>query len=423
MAALFLYPWIMKKNLILSFVILLLIYGMLESTFLWWFPRVFPSNAQVFIEEGFRPLLQSSKRSFLPHNYIAILGDSYAQGMGDWASAEMNKPMARYHSAHILQDAIGKDVVSFGSAGAGSVRAMVTEPISQLAFIRRYVNKAVEQPEWILVYFYEGNDLYDNASYYHYSFPRLFDEKKQYDAETYQRYLKKFAVERDATWQSAQTSNWRLHLPFANFLDKVVRTLSGMAQAPASVVSGFDDTLDPPWIFGGASYKEPGTINQASINGETIQLPDQLQGPALNLDAEEWQQAWFAFEQAFLFSRQSFPDSHYVLVYIPSVISCYTLASEKVSLQSYERREGVFPASMVQAKSLQMRTALKDFAQKYDLPIIDATNAMREAATHHALHGPGDWNHPNKYGYESLTTALLNQMRPMLVDKEAYNHK
>ncbi|HRF87878.1 MAG TPA: SGNH/GDSL hydrolase family protein, partial [Pseudomonadales bacterium] len=132
-------------------------------------------------DEALHPLLQASKKNIFPSHYIALFGDSYAAGMGDWATEAMNKPMARYSSADLLHEATGMDVVSFGSAGAGSVRGIVTEPVTQLTYLRKYINVQLESPEWVLIYFYEGNDLYDNAAYFHYSFPKLFDIDKQFN--------------------------------------------------------------------------------------------------------------------------------------------------------------------------------------------------------------------------------------------------
>lgn len=408
----------MKKNLAISFVAFCLLYALLEWTFFYWFPQVFPTNAAMMAtDEGVHPILQSSKKSVVPENYIGLLGDSYAQGMGDWATQEMSKPMARYGSANLLHEMTGRDVISFGAAGAGSVRGIITEPTSQLAYIKQYVSAAFPDPELILVYFYEGNDLYDNAAYFHYSFPHFFDVKQQYDLNVYQQYLQKIAIERDDTWKLAQRNEWLRHFPFAVFLEKIMRTVLGVAQRQEPN-EPLEESLDPPWIFGGASYKEPGTINHALIGGVTVQLPDQLQGPAMNLDSEEWRQAWFAFEQALLFSRKKFPDSQFILVYIPSVISCYTLTSDSVSMQSYERREGTFSSDRVDTKSLQMREAIKIIAQNQSISLIDTTEAMKNRAKQHTLHGPKDWNHLNQYGYQSLSAAISNELRFILMAKE-----
>src|SRR5690348_3553110 len=70
-------------------------------------------------------LTQNSKAGYLPHNYIALLGDSYAEGLGDWlVQAKANRAKA-FHSANVIEDLTGRDVVSFGKSGAGSAEALV----------------------------------------------------------------------------------------------------------------------------------------------------------------------------------------------------------------------------------------------------------------------------------------------------------
>jgi len=69
--------------------------------------------------------LQGSKNKYVPHNYIALVGDSNAQGMGDWLidnGLDRSKP---YHSADILHQLLHTDVVSLGRAASGSPEALV----------------------------------------------------------------------------------------------------------------------------------------------------------------------------------------------------------------------------------------------------------------------------------------------------------
>ncbi len=408
----------MKKNLVLAFSIFVFLLIAAGSSFLYWFPRLLPTGfVMMLTDEGLHPLLQSSKKEVIPHRYIALLGDSYAAGMGDWATAEMSKPQARYSTAHLLQDATGKDVISFGSAGAGSVRGIVTEPVSQLAYLKQYISSDIEQPEWMLIYFYEGNDLYDNAAYFHYGFPRLFDLTKQFDSVTYQQYLQKFAIDRDDTMQIVKANDWLRHWPFLNFSNTFIRTLAGMQPRKiGGQGADVDSTLDPPWIMGGASFRTPGKMNQARISNQIVQLPDSLQGPALALNADELKQAWFAFDQSLQFTRKKFPDTHFMLVYIPSVLSTYELQSEQISVQTYERRERIFTRQQLLESSQQMRNTFIKMANDKQLPFVDTTDAMQSAAKIKALHGPEDWNHPNQEGYRVMTESIIQQLEPLLVN-------
>ena len=53
--------------------------------------------------------LQNSKARHVPHDYIALVGDSYAQGMGDWLLAVGGKSDQPYHSANVIHDLLGRD--------------------------------------------------------------------------------------------------------------------------------------------------------------------------------------------------------------------------------------------------------------------------------------------------------------------------
>jgi hypothetical protein len=62
--------------------------------------------------------MQSSKSHFVPRDYIVLVGDSYAQGMGDWLYANSGDQSKPHHSANVLHDQLGTDVVSVGRAAS-----------------------------------------------------------------------------------------------------------------------------------------------------------------------------------------------------------------------------------------------------------------------------------------------------------------
>ena len=73
----------MLKNLALFVTTLFLMLVLGE----WLFPKILvklPLRLYGSIDKNLRILAQSSKKSTLPHEYIAIVGDSYAVGAGDW---------------------------------------------------------------------------------------------------------------------------------------------------------------------------------------------------------------------------------------------------------------------------------------------------------------------------------------------------
>src|SRR5947209_6034759 len=114
----------------------------------------FPDLAEVFA--------QTSKAGTVPRDTIALLGDSYAEGQGD-GLLNANGDRARVqHSAHVLHRLTGRDVISLGVGGAGSVQAMVRQP-TRILRDGCFLYPRLDPPRQMLVYFYEGNDLDENG--------------------------------------------------------------------------------------------------------------------------------------------------------------------------------------------------------------------------------------------------------------------
>ena len=157
----------MTKNLIL----------LLASTFLimalgeWLFPKFIgklPLRLYGLIDKDLRVLAQSSKKNQLPKDYIALTGDSYAVGTGDWLNEVLGKNFwdsPDYSAAHLIHKKTGIDVVSFGRAGAGSFDGIWLEPVTQFLYINSVRGYKLSPPKNFLIFFYEGNDVYDNIQF------------------------------------------------------------------------------------------------------------------------------------------------------------------------------------------------------------------------------------------------------------------
>ena len=94
-------------------------------------------------------LVQSSKNSVIPENYIAIAGDSYAAEVGEFYEAQKNNTLKNpgFHSAHFIHQKTRLDVISFGVAGSDSLRGLVAEPINQYLYINSKCAFSLEQPK------------------------------------------------------------------------------------------------------------------------------------------------------------------------------------------------------------------------------------------------------------------------------------
>src|SRR5215831_1269880 len=106
--------------------------------------------------------MQNAKSHYAPHDYIALLGDSYAAGVGDWLLAGGGLSDKPYHSANVIHDLTGRDVASFGRVSIGSAQAMVQRVARILDDDYCYLFPPIEAPKDLVVYFYEGNDFSDN---------------------------------------------------------------------------------------------------------------------------------------------------------------------------------------------------------------------------------------------------------------------
>lgn len=107
----------------------------LELGLRWSVPHL-PLRFHKYLPDDVFVLAQHAKRALLPRDYVVILGDSYAQGAGDWyletaaASWDSGTP---YQAAHVIFEQTGRDVIELGVSGAGSFDGLVYYPALLLA--------------------------------------------------------------------------------------------------------------------------------------------------------------------------------------------------------------------------------------------------------------------------------------------------
>src|SRR5262249_312548 len=135
----------------------------------------------------------------------ALLVDSYAEGLGNWllqVGGDRTKP---HHSADVIRQASGRDVVSFGKGGAGSAESVVLRPARIFPSSRCSVFPALEAPRQIFVYFDEGNDVEDNDHF----LDKVNGRYHRPDAAAIDRYLSE---------RYAATYPWHCHWQLAEFM-------------------------------------------------------------------------------------------------------------------------------------------------------------------------------------------------------------
>ena len=326
-------------------------------------------------------LMQTSKSDYLPRDFIAILGDSYAEGYGDWLQQAGGKRKGPFHSAHIIHQQTQRDVVSFGIGGAGSAEAMVLRPAEIYPTSTCSIFPAIEQPRQMVVYFYEGNDIEDNLKF-------VGKVDKRYgrtDPQAIDRYLD----EQYAGWEFL-----RCHGQFAETTFKEAEFLSQY------YITGYY-----------VSYcGTPVPSKNHIVVGDRIIETPSLQGAAPHLSDERIRLGMDVFARSLAWLRKRFEGVPITMVYVPSPLSIYRHAEETISFCSFFGA-GLAQEILSQRHHDAMRDMVAGISADQRVDFVDATPALRETARTRVIHGPIDWDHLNKTGYETLGTLVAARFR------------
>lgn len=341
-------------------------------------------NPPLKLQRGFthtmQILTQSSKKGMLPEDYILLLGDSNARGYGDWLDTADKSASPPYHSAHIIQELMDQDVLSFGKGGAGSIMGMVITPGRQFKVLQK---RGLEPPQTVLVYFYEGNDFWNNLRYLRRHYDDHHDRERVLEDDYFDAFLQD---EYDSQVGSPVIAERILTF---GYIKGLWRSLFRHGKDPAIL----------------------GEINRVLINGAPVAIPDEVQSPALEFDEDEFRIAAHVADRSLRVLKTIFPEADIHIVYIPAPLSIYEIASETVSVQTYLHRETIYPAAKVTEFSDKIREEIGEMARRYKVGFLDPTDTLREAARQRALHGPGDWKHFNEAGYRILGWAIADYLR------------
>jgi len=328
-------------------------------------------------------MAQTSKAGTVPRDYTLILGDSFAEGQGDWADAGLARGgRPEYSTAHVLHDRSGEDVINFGVGGANSVTALVKNPIRRGTALRRFL---VGPPRRVLVYFYEGNDLDGDLR----DVLRLLGPSEgleTLDGARIDAYLADVA-------SRARVRGWLENLYLAGMIGNTLQAAFGSGERKDPRAS------EPP--------ADALALDVARIAGQSTPLARGMNAPALELTSAELDLALEVFERALLFCRGLYPEAEMVVVYVPSPLSCYDLEGEEVSIRSYLGRSALHPARRVQERSREIRARVRAIASAARLGFVDPTDALQRLASTTPIHGPGDWGHFNEKGYRCLSEEIL----------------
>jgi hypothetical protein len=357
------------------------------------------------LPQDVRIFAQSSKAGVVPRDPVLLLGDSYAQGFGDWLLETNPNRNGPFHSAHIINRLSGRDVVTLGLSGAGSPEGIAAFPAIAYAYSKQAWYLRLPPPHIAIVYFYEGNDLNNNMSFLarRVENPDAVDVAERID-RSIDAYPSNFLI----------SARWRQHFPLFRFLDTLARSFFA---EPSSIES--TQGLEPNAVVKAAQAGHPNIVEVAS---RATELPANLQSPAMELTSLELDRAALVFERSLVFLRKVLPGTPVLVVHLPSPLSSYRLLSPEVSIEQYViGRASRYPKERVAEYSNAVCLLIRAAAIAQGAGFLDLRSAIRIASARDVLHGPRDFRHFNRKGMEVLGQTLAERIsQPLAQDACAH---
>ncbi|MDP3920800.1 MAG: hypothetical protein Q8R76_08355 [Candidatus Omnitrophota bacterium] len=327
-----------------------------------------PMRFHGHIDRYFYAFAQSSKAVVMPKNYIAIAGDSYAQGEGDWrieANVWKNPPFA---SQHVLQELTGQDVINSGAGGGDSLRTLAVRPVAQYRFLNSTLLYRIKKPDIILSYVYEGG-LNRSLAFLEQNYLPRYDPARIYDRAYFRQFIDDIVTQSIPTaiarrfvlprfllrlWNNFRVRLAKLFPPISPFYGKRTRTDSGAKE----VAKSFPD-----------------------YNSE--------EGLKLSL---------YVIQQSLTYLTDFFPEARHYIVYIPDIHTSYEMPVDGTA------RDNLLPEFL---RSDEISDALKIISVAVGSTYIDSRPAIRAASQAGRVHGVIDKAHFNRKGYTVLAETIL----------------
>jgi lysophospholipase L1-like esterase len=328
-------------------------------------------------------LAHSTKAGFVPRDYIAILGDSMAEGLGDALLAAGENEARAFHAAHVVRDLTGRDVVSFGRGGSSSAEGLVRQPARILAGSQCLIFPTIEDPGRIFAYFYEGNDIQDNLAF------AAKVEKKLGHSDSQ-------AIDQFLSEDYGAFASWRCHLYLFDIASRMSRFFYKYYTGP--------DPYRVQYTPGGSGLL---------VGDNTIDAPAPLDGPAIEVGDADIRTGIMVFDRSLSWLKARFPAVPITVAYVPTALSIYRLTGPTYRYSIEPRDDGKSDwatVTQIARNSDLICNLVRAASARNDVGFFDTRPALREAATRQLLHGPVDWVHFNAQGYQALGRALAGRI-------------
>ena len=282
---------------------------------------------------------------------ILVLGDSYSEGMGDeFLTGDSNFGLIR------KIDAPDTDYIVAGRTGYGTLGAY-NESVSCLDSLNRWTSWEYNPVEVskVLIMFYEGNDLNDNLN-----------------EVAAMNFGDSLSGEREA----------QLYFPILQMIQ--------------TAVLQFRHSL---------KNIEPERAGKVNITKSGVTIPGAIQSAATELSEEELASSFGVVEKVITLLKKNHPKADIEVLYLPSVASSYQF--DDLKIQTYQKGPSRITGNENTQRSLAIKALFKNLcSDRGQCSFCDASKAIQDATEAGAVvHGPLDWKHFNKLGYELVSQA------------------
>jgi len=407
-----------KKNLITLVVSILLAYSVLEI-FVW---RNLLHHVPLTLHSELgrlKPLAQSSKSGVVPKDYILILGDSYAEGLGDWLMRVVGDGNPDYSASHVIHELSGRDVLTSGHRGGHPSIVNVFHATREFTGVNLYAGLSVDHPDDLVVYYYEGNDINDEMAYINFLPPNVDRERLSEP-----KYLRAVIDGIGADGVKAAHKRWHLFRS-AHLLDTSTKLFKlaykNIKKDAGNLFQNTDpsfrvraNTYEADW----SRYKDSETpilaggkvlyYPQGSVEGFPYRTPEEI---ALTSQV---------FGETIGYLNRFFPGARLWVVYIPSPINVYELKDGHATLRDrirFAQNEKAGPPKRFTAEQLlgasdTICRSVKDMSEKANATFVDTRSHFCAVSGRLGyLHGPNDAAHLNEKGYRTLARIILDAMK------------
>jgi hypothetical protein len=305
--------------------------------------RNFPISYQVFYPE-------TNDRKY--SNYTAIIGDSYALGVGD---AYFDIKIEEYSIAHFLRKLNHTmNFITFAWPGGGSISHLkLFNMMNEKFFFRR----TKEYPNKIIYLFDEENDLTDD-----------YNEKYQgiYTyVFTYKEYLKQV-------------------FPIFYYTYRLIKNR--------------------------INYEDKGKIikNEIIFKEKNINLINSSRIAVPEIYDEELLQSLFIIKNNLRIFKNKVNDINFV--FIPSVATIYEMKDPITSISYRDGKKIEISNDEMNLYNLYITAELEKICNDLNINFINLTEDLRNKAKQELIHGPNDWSHPNLEGYKYIAELINSKV-------------